>query len=409
MNKQIVDDRTARNIMIRSQLMDTIVQNSSGENAVASIVEKLGYVQIDTISVINRAHHHTLWTRMPHYQSRDLHAAQKEQKSIFEYWGHAMSYLPMTDYRYSLPYKERFCSPYGTWARSRLEKYGDILEPTLQRIREEGPLASRDFVSEGEHYRGTWWDWRPVKVALELLLWQGKLMVVERKNFQKVYDLPERVLPGWVDTSMPTDEELGRFLVVRALKAYGIASEREIVDHLRIAEKKVIVQALQDMCSAQEVLPVLVKVNGKELNYYLLPETLEFSEKILAENNKVFILSPFDNFCIQRERMKTFFNFDYALECYLKPEQRKFGYFAIPLFWKDRFIGRMDAKADRKEKTFLIHHLKFEAGVQPDDALKTGLQEQLLAFTRFQNCQRYLIENVTPAKFKKIIHKKAEI
>lgn len=409
MNKQVIDDRTARKIIVQSQLLNTIPQNASGENAVAAIVEKLGYVQIDTISVINRAHHHTLWTRMPHYQSQDLHKAQKEQKRIFEYWGHAMSYLPMMDYRYSLPYKEHFCSPYGTWARSRLEKYGDILEPTLQRIREEGPLASRDFISEGEHYQGTWWDWRPVKVALELLLWQGKLMVAERKNFQKVYDLPERVLPDWVDTSMPTDEELGRFLVRRALQAYGIANEREIVDHLRIAEKKVIVQALQEMCSAQEVLPALVKVNGKELDCYLLPETLKSGKKKSKENDKVFILSPFDNFCIQRARMKAFFNFDYALECYLKPEQRKFGYFAVPLFWKDRFIGRMDAKADRKAKTFLIHHLKFEADVQPDDDLGNLLQKQLLAFTRFQNCRRYLIEKVSPAKFKKLIPLKAEI
>ena len=408
MNKQIIDDRTARNIIIRSQLTNTISQGSSGENAVASIVEKLGYVQIDTISVINRAHHHTLWIRMPQYQIQDLHKAQKEQKSIFEYWGHAMSYLPMTDYRFSLPYKKRLNSPYGKWIKSRLEKCGDIMEPTFQRIRKEGPLASRDFASEGEH-RGTWWDWRPVKMALELLFWQGRLMVAERKNFQKIYDLPERVLPDWVDTAMPTDEELGRFLVLRALKAYGIANEREIGDYLRVAEKRVIVQALQDMCSAHEVLPVLVKVNGKELDYYLLPETLELGEKVLNKNDRVFIFSPFDNFCIQRERIKTFFNFDYALECYLKPEQRKFGYFAIPLFWKDRFIGRIDAKADRKAKMLIIHHLKFEAGVQPEDALKARLQEQLIAFTKFQNCQRYIIEKITPVKFKKMIPLKAEI
>ena len=409
MNKLSIDDQMARKIIVQTQLLNTIPTESLHENGVSSIVKNLGYVQIDTISVINRAHHHTFWTRMPHYQSQDLHRAQKEERSIFEYWGHAMSFLPMSDYRYYLPYKEHFCSPYGNWARSRLEKYGHIMEPTLQRIQKEGPLASRDFVSEEEHDRGTWWDWRPVKVALELLFWQGKLMVAERKNFQKVYDIPERVIPDGVDTTLPTEEELGRFLVLRTLQAYGIASEREIVDHLRVAEKKTIVDALQVLCSAQEVFPALVKIDGKELIYYILPDTLEKSEKKMGENNKVFILSPFDNFCIQRARLKTFFHFDYALECYLKPEQRKFGYFAVPLFWKDRFIGKMDVKADRKGKILLIHHLQFEDDFQPVGSLKIPMQEQLLAFTKFQNCQRYLIEKVSPTKFKKELALKAEI
>ncbi len=162
------------------------------------MVEKLGYVQIDTINVLNRAHHHTLWTALPHYESQDLHRAQAEEKRIFEYWGHAMSYLPMHDYAIPSPYKQHFSSPYGHWARERLERYGHIMEPTLQRIREEGPLASKDFLSEEtDRKAGTWWDWRPVKMALELLFWQGKLMVAERRNFQKVFDLPDRVLPDW--------------------------------------------------------------------------------------------------------------------------------------------------------------------------------------------------------------------
>ena len=403
MDSLTINSETARTIVVQSQLLNTIPNDSQKGNGVAEILERLGYVQIDTINVLNRAHHHTLWTRLPHYQSQDLHQTQTEQKRIFEYWGHAMSYLPMADYRFYLPYKLHFSSPYGSWAKERLEKYGHIMEPTLQRIREEGPLATKDFISEETDHRGTWWDWRPVKMALELLFWQGKLMIAERKKFQKVYDLPERVLPDWIDTSMPSDEELGRFLVQRALKAYGLATEREIVDHLRVAEKKVIVKALKEMCAVDEVLTVTVKTDEKELMYYVLPEMMEKSSKVSSANNEVFILSPFDNFCIQRARMKALFNFDYALECYLKPEQRKFGYFALPLFWKDRFIGKMDAKADRKEKTLLIHHLQFEDSFKLDETFKSALHSKVAAFAKFQNCQRFVVEKISPVRNKKLI------
>ncbi|NMC29567.1 MAG: winged helix-turn-helix domain-containing protein [Pelolinea sp.] len=400
MDSVSLDLETARQLIIQTQLFNSMPADPQKENGVAEVVEKLGYVQIDTINVLNRAHHHTLWTRLPHYESQDLHRAQAEEKRIFEYWGHAMSYLPMHDYRYSLPYKQHFSSPYGNWARERLERYGHIMEPTLQRIREEGPLASKDFLSEEtDRKAGTWWDWRPVKMALELLFWQGKLMVAERRNFQKVFDLPERVLPDWVDTSMPTDEELGRFLVRRALQSYGLATEREIVDHLRIAEKEVIDQALREMCANGEVLPLTMKGEGKGSSYFTLPENLKNSGVSSAHQGEMFILSPFDNFCIQRARIKEFFHFDYALECYLKPEQREFGYFALPLFWKGHFIGKMDAKADRKEKTLLIHHLQFEEGLKPEESLKLALQKQLTAFTKFQNCQRCQIELISPQKF----------
>ncbi|MHB8806517.1 MAG: winged helix-turn-helix domain-containing protein [Anaerolineaceae bacterium] len=404
MDNLTIDSETARMIIIQSQLLNSIPSDSQKGNGVAEIVENLGYVQIDTINVLNRAHHHTLWTRMPHYESQDLHQAQAEQKRIFEYWGHAMSYLPMADYRYFLPYKLHFSSPYGSWAKDRLEKYGHIMEPTLQRIREEGPLATKDFISEEtDHRAGTWWDWRPVKMALELLFWQGKLMVAERKKFQKVYDLPERVLPDWVDTSMPSEEELGRFLVQRALKAYGLATEREIVDHLRVAEKKIIVAALKEMCAAGEVITVTVKMGEKELTYYVFPETLEKGNAASIVNNEVFIFSPFDNFCIQRARMKILFNFDYALECYLKPEQRTFGYFALPLFWKERFIGKMDAKADRKEKALLIHHLQFEEDFKPDETFQPALHRKLTAFAKFQDCEHFVVEKISPVRSKKLL------
>lgn len=392
---------TARAIVIQAQLAGTVDSALEGKQGAAAVVEKLGYVQIDTINVLNRAHHHTVWTRMPSYQLEDIYAAQAQDRTIFEYWGHAMSYLPMKDFRFTLPYKHHFNDPYGKWEKERLEKYGHVMEPTLQRIREEGAMSTRDFEIEADGNRGTWWDWRPVKVALELLFWQGKLMVAERKRFQKVFDLTERVLPDWVDTHEPTDEELGRFLVRRALGAYGLANEKEIVDHLRTASKKTIVSALQEMIANREVLRVTVMSEDRTINYYALVEVLEQMDKLPGMTDEVFILSPFDNFCIQRARMKALFGFDYALECYLKPEQRKFGYFAQPIFWKDQFVGKMDVKSERKEKKLLIHHLQLEEDFQPDVHFTAALKEKLGAFTRFQGCQCYEISQFSPQSLQK--------
>jgi len=392
---------TARAIVIQAQLAGTVDSTLKGKQGAAAMVEKLGYVQIDTINVLNRAHHHTVWARMPAYQIEDIYSAQAQDKTIFEYWGHAMSYLPMKDFRYTLPYKHHFNDPYGKWEKERLEKYGHVMAPTLKRIREEGPMSTRDFEIENDGNRGTWWDWRPVKVALELLFWQGRLMVTERKKFQKVFDLTERVLPEEVDTSEPTEEDLGRFLVRRALNAYGLANEKEIVDHLRIASKKTIVNALKEMIVGREVLPVTVVGENGTISYYALAEDLEKMAALPSIKDEVFILSPFDNFCIQRGRMKTLFEFDYALECYLKPEQRKFGYFALPIFWKDRFVGKMDVKSERKAKRLLIHHLQLEEDFQPSAHFAAALKEKLDTFTRFQGCQRYEIGQFSPMALQK--------
>ncbi len=395
----------ARELIVYTQLARTISSREKSGKAVAEIVEKMGYVQIDSINVINRAHHHTLWARYPQYKNDDIYRAQAQDKSVFEYWGHAMSYLPMSDYRYYLPYKNYFNDPYGKWEKDRHEKYGHLMQPALERIQKEGPMATRDFVSESQPHKGTWWDWRPIKVALELLFWQGKIMVAERKNFQKIFDLTERVLPDGVDATRPNDEELGRFLVKRALQAYGLANQKEIVDHLRVTGKNVILHALKQMIVDGEVLVLNIPELTKNGDYYILPETLQHEAKVPMLNDRVFILSPFDNFCIQRDRLKTIFNFDYALECYLKPEQRSFGYFALPLFWKDRFIGRIDAKADRSHKTLIVHHLKMEDGFQPDEQCLAAVLQALKSFMIFQGCRQMQISQVTPASLSDVFLK----
>ena len=225
-----ISQKMARRLALHAQLLDGKTKIKKGKEEVKEAVEHLGYVQIDTISVIERAHHHTLWTRVPGYTPKLLHELQAIDRSIFEYWGHAASYLPMEDYRFYIPMMRSFYDPKNSWFRGWGEKYGAFLEPVLKRIREEGPKVARDFENPSERNstnhppiladpiglsqkgKGPWWDWKPAKAALEMLFWRGELMISERNGFERVYDLTERVLPAGMDLRVPAADELGRFI-----------------------------------------------------------------------------------------------------------------------------------------------------------------------------------------------------
>lgn len=385
----------ARRMALHTQLLDGASGLSSGKEGVAQAIEMLGYVQIDTIAVVQRAHHHTLWTRRADYEPDMLHALQAQDRRVFEYWGHAASYLPIYDYRYYLPRMRRNYTPTRKWIRQWLAEHGQLLRQVEARIREEGPLTSKDFKPPPGMKRGTWWDWKPAKIALELLFWRGELMITERRNFQRVYDLTERVLPADTDTRMPDDDELGRFLVRRALAAHGVAQEREIREHIRGADGAVIAKALADLVDAGDTVPVSIDgLEGGE--YYVLSDTLDRSAGLAPLPPAVHLLSPFDNLVIQRDRTERLFGFQYALECYTPAAKRTYGYFVLPILWGERFAGRLDAKADRKQKVLILRGLFFEPQFDAFDPFLPTFVGKLAAFARFNECTSITVEQVTP-------------
>jgi uncharacterized protein YcaQ len=271
------------------------------------------------------------------------------------------------------------------------------LEPVLERIRDEGPLSSKDFEPPPGTKRGTWWDWKPAKVALELLFSRGELMITQRRNFQRVYDLTERVLPADVDVRFPDNAELGRFLVRRALTAYGVATAREMRDHIHGADAQVLEGSLADLVDAGEVVPV--RIQGEESgDNFALMTTIESAAELKAPPPRVFLLSPFDNLIIIRKRTLRLFGFDYTLECYLPAAKRKYGYFVLPILWGEDLVGRLDPKADRKLKTLFVRNLYLEPEFDAIDAFLPAFAETLGAFTRFNQCERVELENVPSHK-----------
>lgn len=363
------------------------------EKGTREAIEQVSYIQIDTISVAVRAHHHTFWSRVPTYQPEYLHYLQAEKKYIFEYWSHAAAYLPMQDFRFSLPRKHAIASGEKHWHK-RDKK---LMKWVLDRIKAEGPLQSRDF---GEHQRsGEWWGWKPTKVALEQLFMEGTLMVAERRGFQKVYDLAERVLPPHIDTSMPTPKEMARHLILRAIHAHGFKMDSEIT-YLRKGIKALVKNTLSEMVEANELVPLNIK--GSDQLYYTTPDLLESIPGAIRKK-QIHILSPFDNLVIQRKRLGDIFQYDYQIECYVPEPKRKYGYYSLPLLWGDSFIGRLDPKADRKSGVFYVKGLWLEPGVEDYEAIAPVFAQKLIEFAQFSGCESIVIENSQPSDFGKVL------
>ncbi|RTE65634.1 winged helix-turn-helix domain-containing protein [Amphritea opalescens] len=377
----------ARKLVLLSQRLPPTRQGNAIAATLAAI-EHLGYIQIDTISVVQRAHHHTLWNRNPRYNPSHLEQLLAEQQ-IFEYWSHAAAYLPLRDFRFSLPRKQALATGVQKHWYERDEK---MMALVLQRIAAEGPLMAKDFDYPGEKLGE--WKTKPAKRALESLFMQGDLMVPRRINFHKVYDLTERVLPSHIDTRMPDTEEYARFLINRYLRANGLAQPAEIA-YLLNGVKPLVTATLKEMLSAGELLQVSVAGQC----YYTSSASLELLNKPLARR-KLKILSPFDNLLIQRKRMKALFGFDYLIECYLPEAKRRYGYFSLPLLWDGKLVARMDCKVNRGESLLHIHHLVLEPSVSNTDALFLALRQELAAFLQFNGCQKLRLGRISPAKLK---------
>ncbi len=345
-----------------------------GKQAVRRAIEHLGYVQIDTISVVARAHHHVLWSRVANYHDAFIDRLVRERQ-IFEYWFHAASWLPMRDYRFALPRMRQLNGErnwFGACDRKRMDEI-------LRRIDAEGPMRARDFADPAHRGNG-WWEWKPAKRALEQLFMQGELMATRRDGFQKVYDLPQRVLPDWVDTRTPSLAEYAAYLVDTTLRAHGFATLQSMT-YLR--KGQALRTAVKELLDARIDAGELCCIEFGPNRFYIDPERLE--SRAPRSAGRVRLLSPFDNALIQRQRGREVFGFDYQIECYLPEPQRQFGYFCLPILYRDRFVGRADCKAHRERGLLEIRSLHLERRV--DDGFGEALCQELQAFAAFNCCR----------------------
>ena len=371
----------ARRIILSAQGLNKKDPFGKGKIGTLRTIQHLGYIQIDTISVVARAHHHTLWNRVSNYKQKHLESLLNPDHSIFEYWSHALSYLPIKDYRFSLRSKENNKTKYFTWLKANEE----LIEEVYNRIVDEGPLMARDFEYKRPSKGSGWFDWKPAKIALERLFMSGRLMTSSRRGFHKVYDLPERILDPNMEISIPSLAEEAVFLINKTIQAQGIATIHEIC-YLRKGIKGHVKEQLINLVKSNKIIPVQIE-NAPE-TYYTTDYHLGLKYRV---QKSLYILSPFDNLVIQRKRMKKIFNFDYQIECYVPAKKRKFGYFCLPILYGDLFVGRIDLKADRKSKTLLVKSFYRESLSKKFLFPRAQFIQELEKFASFNGCDK--IEN----------------
>lgn len=378
---------------MHSQGLLTSAPFGKGKKAVEHALKQLGYLQIDTLSVVERAHHHTLWTRIPDYKTAYLEELVKERK-VFEYWFHAASYLPICDYRFALPQmlhvKRNEAHYYKADPR--------VMQYVMDTIRAEGPKKARDFEIESKK-PGSWWNWKPAKIALERLFLQGDLMIAERNGMQKAYDLAERVLPGNIDLRMPDPLEFAEYLVKTYLRAYGFTTLKQIT-HLKkgAAIRKYVNQVLHSMLEEGTIQKIEIE------NFPPVFVLQHLAEKAIREHSPgIRILSPFDNSIIHRDRLQQFFGFDYRIECYTSKEKRQYGYFCLPILFGNKFIGRADCKAHRKAQQFEVIHLHMEPEYSSAELWIKPFVAYIKLFATFNACTSVKLSQVSPSGLTTII------
>jgi uncharacterized protein YcaQ len=371
----------ARRIWLRAQRLDTPMPFGEGPQATAAAVEHLGYVQIDTINVIERCHHHILWNRIPGYRRADLRQAQSVDRSVFEYWTHALSYVPAKDLRFFIPAMKLHRREGHKWFSE--VKPAD-LRKVMRLLRKDGALTIRDIdddvLTEKVHL---WASRKPSKRALQLAFYTGVVTVSERNGMLKTYELTTRHF-GWDKPPKPaTATEAANYLLDRALRAQGVVSLDSIC-HLDAPSKPAIRRLIEARVRRNELVPVALEGAGKQ-EHWTKAATLEAAGE--GGSDLVHILSPFDPLIIQRKRTELFFDYGHRFEAYVPKEKRVFGYFALPVLAGDDIVAALDLKTDRKSRKLLMQKWNWIGKAAPKGArkdLKRRIEEELHRFERFQ-------------------------
>ena len=361
---------------------------SSDQSALKRIIERIGLLQLDSISVVARSHYLVMLARAGLYDPADLDALLDEG-FLFESWAHAICQIPMTHYPWLHAWIQQRQANVTRW---QLDSLGDDMEEIVAQVRElvrqRGPLSSKDIES-ARRGPGGWWNWKPTKVALEYLFDLGELMVSHRVKFQRYYDLTERVLAGRNLTLDKTFADYQRWAVERGLRHLGIATSNHVADYYRLY-KRVSADILKDMMGTGEVLPV--EVEGWKDRAYIHRDDLEIMQDVqsgLHEPKMTLFLSPFDNLFWDRDRDLALWDFHYRIEVYTPKSKRIYGYYVMPILHGCELVGRIDPKVDRKRKRLIFNALYLEKGARQSAALSQGLIKAIEEFMAFHGCESF--------------------
>jgi uncharacterized protein len=385
----------ARSLMVAAQGLDRRPRRAAGKEDVLAAIRRMAALQIDTIHVVARSPYLTLFSRLGNYNPAWLDELLAEGR-LFEYWVHEASFVPIEDYGL---FRRRMlaCDKLGwRYLRKWADEHAAVVARVRKALREQGPLRSADF-ERTDGRRSNWWSgWKDEKIALENMFGAGELMVAARRNFQRVYDLRERVLPDWDDSRLLPPDAIARELVLKAVRSLGITTARWVGDYFRTdkLEAAELVRAL-----AAEGHLLTVRVDGWREEAYVHPGNRALL-KHTADGKRTpaltTLLSPFDPLIWDRARMMSVFGFDYRLECYTPAPKRRYGYFALPILRRGELIGRLDPKAHRNAGMFEVKALYLEPGVVLTEDLVADVAASLRECAVWHNTPEVVVRKASP-------------
>jgi uncharacterized protein YcaQ len=377
----LVPTATARRLLLGAQGLLDDPRRKPTADALYGLIERMGFVQIDSINVVERAHHLILAARLQGYQPRLLERLLERQRRLFEHWTHDASAIPTSWYPYWKIRFERFrrrLLEHPWWMQRIGAEPEKVIAHVRERIAREGPLLTRDFEGERAGEQG-WWGWKPQKAALEFLWWTGELAIAGRSSFHKVYDLAERVLPAGHAAPRPSDAEHLDWACRTALERLGIASPDEIAgfwDALSLAEARA---WCEGAAARGEIVPVRVEgvEGGKPRASWALPDWEARAAALPPAPPRIRLLAPFDPILRDRRRALRLFGFDYRFEAFVPGQHRKHGYYVLPILEGERLIGRLDPKLHREKGLLEVKGLWWEPKVRETKGRRAALEAAL--------------------------------
>lgn len=382
--RPLLSARDARTLLMSAQGLLDDPGRAASPRALAALIDQLGFVQVDSINVVDRGHHLTLAARIEAYRPRHLTHLLEKRRSLFEHWTHDASVIPATLFAQWKPRFRRFgkSDRFARWLRHRL---GDNPRATIssveRRLRREGPLMSQDFEIDKDLHRESWWGWTPHKTALECLWLQGRVMISGRRNFNKIYDLTERVFPEHMKERSPGPRAHREWACRAAIEKLGVASPGEIAHFWKTIGPTDATAWCKEAVKKGTVLAVEVEdeADGKRRPAFAVADWEARVARAPAPPGQLRLLSPFDPVIRDRRRLERRFGFDYRFEAFVPAAKRRYGYYVLPILDGDRFVGRIDPKFHRDREMLEVRSVHWEQGIRPNQERRRALDAAVAA------------------------------
>ncbi len=384
----LLSNSDARRIFLAKQGLSAPPNRALTKAGLLELIHDLGFVQVDSIQTVERAHHQILFSRNQTYRREHLTALLEKEGALFEHWTHDASILPSTFFKYwKHKFRDEEVAIVERWRKWRGEGFEASFEETYERVVKDGAILARDMKADG-HVSGGWWNWHPNKTALEYFWRTGKFAIAGRSNFQKIYDLVERVIPAEFHEPEVSREDFVDWACRSALTRLGFATHGEIAafwDLLSPEEAKGWVSEHRD-----ELIEVLIEpaLGGKPRSSWAFTDFIDTTDTYPEAPARIRVLSPFDPMIRDRNRTERLFGFFYRIEIFVPEPKREYGYYVFPLLEGDRLIGRIDMKADRKKGTLDVKRLWLEPRVKASAGRLEKLEAELERLARFASVEK---------------------